>query len=161
MGEIVSAEKLTDLRAAWRSAGKRVVVARGAFDLLHPGHIRLLEQARALGDIFVVGVESDEAVRAAAEPEMRARRPVTPSAERAEILAALAAVDFVVELGGTSPDKWLERFSADVIVRGGGDASSSTKSDGQSRSEAQTVAIPLEPGYSTTLIIDRIRQLRR
>lgn len=162
MGEIISAEKLTELRAEWRSVGKRVVVVRGAFDLLHPGHIRLLEQARALGDILVVAVENDDAVRATSEPDTRALRPATPCAERAEILAALAAVDFVIELGSGSPDEWLERFSPDVIVHGGrGDVPGSAKSDGRSRSGAKTVAIPLEPGYSTTLLIDRIRQLRR
>src|SRR5271156_5985970 len=81
-------------RREWKRNGKRVVCVVGVFDLLHPGHIRLLEQARASGDILVVGVQSD----AFARKEKGPNRPVTPAGERAEILSALAAVDFVVEL---------------------------------------------------------------
>jgi len=166
VGQIVSPEKLMELRAAWRTAGKCVVLACGAFDLLHPGHVRLLEQARGLGDVLVVAVEGDAAVRAAAENGDKtgssALRPVTPCAERAEILAALAAVDFVAELGAISAQDFSRHFGPDVIAYGGTVDSANSLKPGESASSVpRSVAIPLEPDYSTTMLLDRIRQLRR
>jgi rfaE bifunctional protein nucleotidyltransferase chain/domain len=168
LGEIISAEKLNALRADWRKAGKRVVLAAGAFDLLHPGHVRLLEQARGLGDVLVIAVEDDATVRAAAGRKDAAsaatagRRPVNPQAERAETLAALAAVNYVVALSNMSADEYARGFEADIYVQGGAnptsrffDASAAPKkADG-----VRIVRIPLEPGFSTTALIERIQQL--
>ena len=89
---VVSQSDLILQRREWKRNGKRVVCTLGVFDLLHPGHVRLLEQARALCDILVIGVQSDSRARKEKGPN----RPVAPSAERAEILASLAAVDFAV-----------------------------------------------------------------
>jgi rfaE bifunctional protein nucleotidyltransferase chain/domain len=145
-----------------------VVCASGCFDLLHPGHIRLLEQAKSLGDILVVAMESDAAVRARSAAGNGAAgkkpaRPITPAPERAEILASLAAVDFVVELKDASVGEFLARLLPDVIVLGG-----SAASDPAARREAgelealgcKVARIPLEPGYSTTRLIERILELR-
>ncbi|MGH9573573.1 MAG: adenylyltransferase/cytidyltransferase family protein [Candidatus Acidiferrales bacterium] len=172
VGQIVSTEYLIELRKEWRREAKRVVLAAGAFDLLHPGHIRLLEQARSLGDVLVVAVEDDAAVRAAAEKERAkdssrtvALRPVFPQEERAEILAALAAVDFVMELRGITLDAWVERLQPDVYVRGGG-AFGAKRTQTASHDETDAlstrlVSIPLEPGYSTVQLIERIQQSRQ
>jgi rfaE bifunctional protein nucleotidyltransferase chain/domain len=171
MGRIVSPENLMDRRAEWRRESKRVVLAAGAFDLLHPGHIRLLEQARSFGDRLVVAVEGDAAVRASADRERAknpryapALRPIVPLAERAEILAALAAVDFVTELKNISAAEWIERFQPDVYVQGGakgsGDFAAASASEKQTASY-RIVNIPLEPGYSTALLLERIQQLPR
>lgn len=149
----------------------RAVLAIGAFDLLHPGHVRLLEQARSLGDVLVIAVENDGDVRAAAEKErgktsarIAAERPVVPLSERAEILAALAAVDFVTELRDVSADAWIERFGPDIYVQGGrrplllGATPNAEKAAG---ANWDIVNIPLEPGYSTAALIERIQQIRQ
>ena len=167
MAQIVSPEGLLDLRTEWRRKAMRAVLAMGAFDLLHPGHVRLLEQARSLGDILVVAVENDGDVRAAAEKDrgkIPARRPVVPLSERAEILVALAAVDFVTELRNVSPGAWIERFRPDIYVQGGrsplllGATPSVEKAAGAGW---DIVNIPLEPGYSTAALIERIQQIRQ
>lgn len=139
----------------------------GCFDLLHPGHIRLLEHARSLGDILVVAIESDEAIRARTAsirtPEKNGpARPITPASERAEILAALAAVDYVVEFEGPSPREFFARLQPDVVVIGG-----SARLDSSAQREAaelealgcKVVQVPLEPGHSTTRLIERILEL--
>ena len=172
VGQIVSTEDLIELRKEWRREAKRVVLAAGAFDLLHPGHIRLLEQARSLGDLLVVAVEDDTAVRAAAEQERAkdsgrtaALRPVFPLEERAEILAALAAVDFVTELRNVPVNALVERLQADVYVRGGAALGAKrtqpASHDQRDASGPALVSIPLEPGYSTAQMIERIQQSRQ
>jgi D-beta-D-heptose 7-phosphate kinase/D-beta-D-heptose 1-phosphate adenosyltransferase len=144
-------------RSEWKRNGKRVVFVSGRFDLLHPGHIRLLEQACNLGEILVVGVQSDAAIRAssgrAPAPNNGLERPITPASERMEILAALAAVDFAVEFDAPTPTGLVARLDPDIIAVGAGDAT--PESAGQ-----KIVAIPLEPGYSTSRLIERITQLR-
>jgi rfaE bifunctional protein nucleotidyltransferase chain/domain len=157
VGQIVSSERLIELRREWQREGKRVVAAAGAFDLLHPGHVRLLEQARDLGDMVVVAVENDDCVRAAAKAD---GEPVTPQAERAEILAALAAVDFVTELHDLSVTNWIDRFQPHIYVHGGTAAaprSASALYESKDAARVQIVSIPLEPGYSGTLLIERIQ----
>lgn len=172
VGRIVSLESLIELRKEWRQGGKRIVLAAGAFDLLHPGHIRLLEQARSLGDLLVVAVEDDSAVRAGTEGEHAtslsrrpALRPVVPLEERAEILAALSAVDFVAELRSISLGAWIERFQPDIYAQGGNAAGAKrTQTALYNQTDAESpslVSIPLEPGYSTALLIERIQQSRQ
>jgi rfaE bifunctional protein nucleotidyltransferase chain/domain len=148
---MVSQEELILQRQEWKRNGKRTVFACGVFDLLHPGHIRLLEQARTLGDILVVGVESSKG----------GRELVTPGHERAEILAGLAAVDFVVEFDGTSPRQLLEALAPEVVVKGGSEGSDASAFREDAEAEAmgiKVVRIPLEPGYSTERLLDRIKQ---
>ena len=135
--------------------GKRVVFTNGCFDLLHPGHIRSLEQARELGDILVVGLNSDASVR-----RLKGEgRPVLPQQERAEILAALEAVDAVVIFDQLTPREVIAGLLPDVLVKGGdwpGD-----QIVGRPEVEAaggRVVSIPMVQGYSTTEVLRKIRE---
>jgi rfaE bifunctional protein nucleotidyltransferase chain/domain len=118
--------------------GRRVVFTNGCFDLLHPGHIGSLEQARALGDALIVGLNSDASVRQLKGPG----RPVLPERERAEILAALESVDAVVIFDESTPREVIARLLPDEEVEAAG---------------GRVVSIPLVPGYSTTEILRKIR----
>ena len=135
--------------------GRRVVFTNGCFDLLHPGHIGSLEQARALGDALIVGLNSDASVR-----QLKgAGRPVLPERERAEILAALECVDAVVIFDELTPREIIARLLPDVLVKGAdwpGD-----QIVGREEVEAaggRVVSIPVVPGYSTTEILRKIRE---
>lgn len=114
MAALVSLEEAERLASAWRRAGKRIVLANGCFDLLHVGHVRYLQSARALGDALVVGLNSDAAVRRL----KGAGRPVMPVAERAEILGALSAVDAVVVFDTDTADVLITRLRPDVHAKG-------------------------------------------
>jgi rfaE bifunctional protein nucleotidyltransferase chain/domain len=134
--------------------GKRVVFTNGCFDLLHPGHIQSLEQARALGDALVVGINSDASVR-----ELKgAGRPVLPELERAEILAALECVDGVVVFSELTPREIITALLPDILVKGGdwpGD-----QIVGREEVEAaggRVVSVPVVAGYSTTNILEKMR----
>jgi len=164
LGKVVSQDELILHRSEWKRNGKRVVFASGSFDLLHPGHVRLLEQARGLGGVLVVAVRSDAAIRAksgnAGAPNRILARPVTPSEERMEILAALAAVDYVVEFDASTPRDLLARLGPDVVVEGGGDADPAFTDQSAARTTGPAIVrIPLEPGFSTSRLIHRIRHL--
>jgi rfaE bifunctional protein nucleotidyltransferase chain/domain len=147
-------------RREWKRNGKRVVCVVGVFDLLHPGHIRLLEQARAQGDILVVAVQSD----AQARGKKGAGRPIMPAAERAEIVAAFEAVDVAVELGEEAQAaKFMEEFAPDILVEGSSAAPGKGAAKARNLASAPQVAvvqIPPEPGHSTSRLIERIKQLR-
>lgn len=161
LGKVVSPDELMRLRRDWKREGRKVVCASGGFDLLHPGHIRLLEQARSLGDILVVAVESDASIRSRAASAAGVARPITPAAERAEILAALAAVDYVTEFEDVSPRGLLAHLQPDILVAGAsaGDAAARQEDEALGAAGCQVVRLALEPGYSTALLIERIQQL--
>jgi rfaE bifunctional protein nucleotidyltransferase chain/domain len=135
--------------------GRRVVFTNGCFDLLHPGHIGSLEQARALGDALIVGLNSDASVH-----QLKgAGRPVLPERERAEMLVALECVDAVVIFDDLTPREVIARLLPDVLVKGGdwpGD-----QIVGRQEVEAaggSVVSIPVVLGYSTTAILRQIRE---
>ena len=140
----------------------------GCFDLLHPGHIRLLEQARSLGDVLVVLLESDHAARARfSQPSVPAgsalARPVVLAAERAEIVASLAAVDYVTIIEDGSPAEFLVLLSSDIFVATtplAGDAAARRELNDLERLGCKIVRVAPEPGYSTSLLIERIREAR-
>ncbi len=157
MGQVVSQSVLNLRRGEWKRTGEGVVCVCGAFDLLHPGHIRLLDQARSVGDVLVVALESDTRLR----KEHGAARPVIPTAERAEILAALASVDCVVEID-EPPAEFLARLRPDVFVRGvRGDPESASPEDAALESAGcKVVRVPVEPGYSTASLLERITEFR-
>ena len=142
--------------------------ASGCFDLLHPGHIRLLEYARSLGNVLVVAIEGDAAARARfgngnVSIRLSTNRPIHPAAIRTEILAALAAVDFVTAVESGSPQDFLARFLPDVVVLGGsaGTDLAERRDTGELECLGCRVArVPLEPGYSTSRLIERIEGLR-
>ncbi|MGH9682402.1 MAG: adenylyltransferase/cytidyltransferase family protein [Candidatus Acidiferrales bacterium] len=155
---MVSQSDLILQRCDWKRNGLRVVFASGSFDLLHPGHIRLLEQARSLGDALVVAVKSDAIVRA----EHGKMRPIARAGERAEILSALAAVDYVVVLDGATASEVIAGLAPEIIVKAGGPGSIERAFDDDealTSAGTQVVRIPIEPGYSTDGLIQRIRQL--
>jgi len=160
---VVSQAELILQRSEWKRNGKRVVCAVGAFDLLHPGHVRLLEHARDLGDVLVVGVQSD--APAASDSSANAanhRKLVNPAAERAEVLSALVAVNFVTQYDEPTPREFVARLSPDVLVRGGeitSDQRDSLDDESARACGAKIVRIPLEPGYSTARLLDRIKHL--
>jgi D-beta-D-heptose 7-phosphate kinase/D-beta-D-heptose 1-phosphate adenosyltransferase len=140
--------------ASWRGTDKTIVFTNGVFDLLHPGHVRYLQQARALGDALIVGLNSDRSVRA----NKTAGRPITPEAERAEILEALACVDAVVVFDQDTPHDLIAALQPDVLVKGADWAEDAIV--GRDIVEARggrVVRVPVEQGYSTTAIIARIR----
>jgi rfaE bifunctional protein nucleotidyltransferase chain/domain len=161
LGKVISQDELMRLRRDWKREGRKIVCASGGFDLLHPGHIRLLEQARSLGDILVVAVESDRSVGGRTPSAVGVARPITPAAERAEILAALAAVDYAAEFDDVSPRGLLAHLQPDVFVAGGsaGDPAARQEDEALGAAGCRVVRLALEPGYSTALLIERIQQL--
>jgi D-beta-D-heptose 7-phosphate kinase/D-beta-D-heptose 1-phosphate adenosyltransferase len=141
-----------------RRDGKRVVFTNGVFDLLHPGHVRYLLAARAEGDALIVGVNSDRSVGANKGPD----RPLTPEHERAEILAALECVDAVVIFDEDTPDEIIKAVQPDVLVKGADWAADAIV--GRDTVEARggrVVRMPIEQGWSTTEIVERIRAAER
>jgi len=153
-GEVFTLDQAAAFVAQLRAARKTVVFTNGVFDLLHPGHVRYLAEARLLGDALIVGVNSDRSVRAIKGPG----RPITPEAERAEILAALASVDGVVVFDEDTPHAVIGRLQPDVLVKGADwGADRIVGRDIVEGRGGRVVRIPLAPGYSTTAILARIR----
>jgi rfaE bifunctional protein nucleotidyltransferase chain/domain len=143
--------------SAQRARGKRIVFTNGVFDLLHPGHVRYLQQARALGDVLIVGLNSDESVRR----NKGSDRPITPENERAEVLAALDCVDAVVVFPEETPAEIVRHVLPDVLVKGADwPADQIVGRDTVEERGGRVVLVPVEPGYSTTEIVERIRKAR-
>ncbi len=154
----VSAEKilergaLLERRRQWKQAGKRVVFTNGCFDLLHAAHVRLLEQARALGEALVVGINSDRSVR-----ELKGEnRPLVPEAERAKVLAALAVVDAVTIFDEATPRELIAALLPDVLVKGGDWGANIVGKEEVTAAGGRVVSLPYERGYSTSELIERI-----
>jgi D-beta-D-heptose 7-phosphate kinase/D-beta-D-heptose 1-phosphate adenosyltransferase len=147
-----------DTAAEWieehQRAGRVVVFTNGVFDLLHPGHVRYLQQARALGDVLAVGLNSDASVRRNKGPQ----RPIIPEAERAEILAALDCVDLVTCFDEDTPAAIIEACHPDILVKGADwPADQIVGRDTVEARGGRVVRVPVEPGHSTSAIVDRIR----
>jgi len=137
-----------------RAAGKIVVFTNGVYDLLHPGHVRYLQAARALGDALVVGVNSDRSVRANKGPS----RPINPEAERVEVIAAMDCVDAAVIFDEDTPHEIISRLQPDVLVKGADWAEDAIV--GRDVVEARggrVVRMPIEQGFSTTDLIAKIQ----
>ena len=142
-------------RREWRVQGRRVVFTNGCFDLLHPGHVALLEAARALGDVLVVAINSDASVRGLKGEG----RPLVPETERAEALGALEAVDAVVVYGEPTPREVVAALLPDVLVKGADWAEDAIV--GREEVEAaggRVERVALVPGRSTTALVERIRR---
>ena len=138
-----------------RAGGKIVVFTNGVFDILHPGHIRYLRDARALGDLLIVGINSDRSARALGKaPD----RPINTEAERAEVLSALTAVDAVVVFDEETPHEIITLIQPDILVKGAdwGENAIVGRDVVEARG-GKVVRVPLAEGYSTTEIINRIR----
>ena len=140
-----------------RATGRTIVFTNGVFDLLHVGHLRYLQQARSLGGALLVGVNSDRSVRAIKGPD----RPITSEAERAEVLEGLACVDGVVIFDEDTPHDLIAALQPDVLVKGADWAEDAIV--GRDVVEARggrVVRIAIEPGHSTTSIVEKVRRLR-
>jgi rfaE bifunctional protein nucleotidyltransferase chain/domain len=154
MGKIVSQEELIQVAAREKRGGRRVVFTNGCFDLIHPGHVRCLADARALGDVLVVAVNSDRSVRG----NKGSDRPLVAEQDRAEVLAALASVDYVTIFDEPTPRELISRVLPSILVKGADWALDQVA--GREEVEAaggRVVSIVLAPGYSTTNIVQRIR----
>lgn len=141
-------------RAEWKAAALRVVFTNGCFDLLHPGHVALLERARAEGDRLVVGLNSDASVRAIKGP----RRPVLPEDERAETLLALEAVDRVVIYDEPTPLELIQALRPDVLVKGADWAQDAIVGrEVVEEGGGRVVRVELLPGRSSSALLERIK----
>ena len=139
-----------------RAAGKRIVFTNGVFDILHPGHVRYLQAARAHGDVLIVGLNSDASVRRNKGPN----RPINPQDERAEVVAALACVDAVSVFDEDTPAEIIRRVQPDVLVKGADwPADQIVGRDTVEARGGRVVLEPVEQGYSTTSLVDRARRV--
>ena len=152
--KILSPDELLGVRQAVRAAGKSLVFTNGVFDLLHVGHVRYLTEARALGDVLLVAINSDRTVR-----KLKGEgRPLTNENERAEILAALRQVDYVTVFDDISPRSLISRLLPDVLVKGG----DYNLDEIHGREEVEgaggrVVSLPFIEGASTSAIIERMK----
>ena len=158
--KIVNLEELSDRSENLRAAGKKLVATNGCFDLLHVGHVRYLRAARALGDLLVVGLNSDRSVR-----ELKgAGRPIMTEIDRAEILAALECVDLVTIFPEIRATRFLAAARPAIYVKGG-DYSSETLNEEERAAlkeiRAEIRLIPFEAGYSTSQLLEQIRKIEK
>ena len=145
---------LEQLRAKYRREGKKVVFTNGCFDILHAGHVRYLTAAKALGDILIVGLNSDDSVQ-----RLKGEgRPINPAEDRSEVLAGLKAVDHVIIFGEATAEALVRRLTPDVYVKGG-DYSFETLPEAKIVASygGQTVLIPMVEGRSTTQVLRRLQ----
>ncbi|MGH8527810.1 MAG: D-glycero-beta-D-manno-heptose 1-phosphate adenylyltransferase, partial [Gammaproteobacteria bacterium] len=150
--------ELVSLLGDLRRQGKRIVFTNGCFDLMHIGHTRYLQAARALGDFLVVGVNTDASVR---ELNKGTDRPIVPDRQRAEVLAALACVDFVILFDESDPGNLIAALQPDVLVKGGDWAADEVVGRETVAARGGRVEIiPLVPDVSTTTLVQRIRTLK-
>lgn len=153
MTEPVLPRAARDTIERWRLSGERIVFTNGVFDLLHVGHAEYLEDARALGDRLVVGVNSDASVRRLKGPA----RPLVPEVERAELLEALACVDLAVIFEDDTPERLIREVAPDVLAKGGDWAVEHIvgREFVESRG-GRVVSVPLRAGLSTSALVRRI-----
>lgn len=155
-GRIVTAEELARLRDEADRAGRRLVFTNGCFDLLHAGHVRYLQQARELGDALAVGLNSDRSVR-----ELKGEgRPINRQDDRAEVLAALGCVDYVVIFDGKRAIDVLRTVRPHVYAKGGDytpDSLDPEERAALAEAGSGIKILPLVPGRSTTSVVERLR----
>ena len=132
-----------------------IVFTNGCFDVLHPGHVQLLQKARALGSKLIVGINSDVSVKSIKGPE----RPITPEVDRIELIAALEMVDYVVAYDEPDPYRVIAAIQPNVLVKGGDwSADKIVGADVVEQNGGRVAVIPYLPGFSTTQIIERIKK---
>ena len=150
--KLKTAKRLATLRQLWGWEGKKVVFTNGVFDILHAGHVRLLERARSLGDVLIVGVNSDASARRLGKGP---GRPVNRLRDRAALLAALSCVDAVVPFREDTPERLLSQLKPDVLVKG---ADYGKRQIAGARHAGRVVRVTLKAGYSTTGLIRRLQR---
>ncbi len=152
MARLYSRDELIDQRGRWRSEGKRIVFTNGCYDILHPGHIRLLERARSLGDVLILALNTDSSVQRLKGPD----RPFFDQQTRAELALHLEAVDAVTFFDEDTPRDLIAAILPDVLVKGADWAHFIAGREEVEAAGGQVLALPLEPGYSTTDIAEQI-----
>jgi rfaE bifunctional protein nucleotidyltransferase chain/domain len=152
LGTIFTREQLIDRRLEWKRAGKTVVFTNGCYDILHPGHMRLLESARSLGDILILALNTDASVQRLKGPT----RPLVSQDERAELAAALQAVDAVTFFDEDTPRKLIAAVLPDILIKGADWAHFIAGREEVEAAGGKVLALPLEPGYSTTGILEDV-----
>ena len=148
MGVFYTRPELVAVRAEWRKAGKTVVFTNGCYDILHPGHIRLLERARSLGDILILALNTDDSVARLKGPS----RPLLAETERARMALALEAVDAVTFFGEDTPRELIAEVLPDVLIKGADWAHFIAGREEVEAAGGKVMALALEPGFSTTNI---------
>ncbi|MBK5292180.1 MAG: adenylyltransferase/cytidyltransferase family protein [Acidobacteriia bacterium] len=152
MDKIYSRGELARLRAVWKSEGKRVVFTNGCYDLLHPGHIRLLERARSLGDVLILALNTDGSVQRLKGPT----RPLIPEQDRGRLASALEAVDAVTYFDEDTPRELIAEILPDVLVKGADWSHFIAGREEVEASGGQVMALPLEAGFSSTNIVEEL-----
>jgi D-glycero-beta-D-manno-heptose 1-phosphate adenylyltransferase len=153
MGQVLSSAELTAMLERRRTSGARIVLTNGVFDLLHVGHLRSLEAARALGDVLIVGINGDASVR-----RLKPGRPLVPEAERAELVAALAPVDYVVVFNEPTAERLVELVRPEVYAKGGDYSAASLPELGAVRAVgAELALLPLVANHSTSHLLAQLR----
>lgn len=154
-GKLKAVEELVTIIQDLRRQGKVVVLTNGCFDLLHHGHVRYLDQAKTLGDVLIVAVNSDTSVRTLKGPG----RPVVPQGERVEVLAALASVDYVTIFDALTPEGVIQALTPDVLVKGGDWGADQIV--GRQIVEGlggKVLSLPYVEGASTSRLLRKIRE---
>ncbi len=157
MNKLTRLDKLTEIAKRFKKEGKKIIFTNGCFDLLHLGHVRYLKEAKRLGDILIVGLNSDNSVRSLKGKD----RPLVREKDRAEILSALEAVDYIVIFNESTPKNLIDNIIPDVLVKGGDWEKEEVV--GRDTVEAQggeVIIIPEVKGYSTTTLIEGIKGIK-
>ncbi|MFC1682788.1 D-glycero-beta-D-manno-heptose 1-phosphate adenylyltransferase [Candidatus Zixiibacteriota bacterium] len=155
MGRVVSTEELVRIRRQAREQGRKVVFTNGCFDLIHRGHVEYLSKAREMGDLLVVGLNTDRSVRQLKGPQ----RPLYPLEDRARVLAALEMVDYVCPFDEDTPARLIEAVVPDVLVKGGDyGLDQIVGRDTVEKAGGEVVSMPLTEGFSTRGLIEKIRE---
>lgn len=151
MGKVLNREELKKVIEKERTEGKRIVFTNGCFDIIHIGHVRYLNEAKRLGDILIVGINSDSSVR-----RLKKDRPIITAEQRAEVVSNLAMVDYVTIFEEDTPYELIRYLMPDILVKGG-----DWKKEDIVGSDLvkETYSLPFVEGISTTVIIERILSL--
>jgi len=152
LGSIYTRTQLIAARQEWKRDGRKVVFTNGCYDILHPGHMRLLENARSLGDVLILALNTDASVQRLKGPT----RPLIPENERAELAAALAAVDAVTFFDEDTPRELIAAVLPDILIKGADWAHFIAGREEVEAAGGRVLALPLEPGYSTTGILEEV-----
>jgi rfaE bifunctional protein nucleotidyltransferase chain/domain len=156
MGSFFTREELVAQRREWKREGKTVVFTNGCYDLLHPGHIRLLESARSLGDVLILALNTDASVQRLKGPS----RPLIRERDRIAVASALEAVDAVTIFDEDTPRELIAEVLPDVLIKGADWAHFIAGREEVEAAGGKVLALPLEPGYSTTNMVDIILKRR-
>ena len=152
MGILYDRPALVEARAEWQRAGKTVVFTNGCYDILHPGHIRLLEKARSLGDLLILALNTDASVARLKGPT----RPLIPQDERARMALLLEAVDAVTLFDEDTPRELIAEVLPDILIKGADWAHFIAGREEVEAAGGKVMALALEPGFSTTNIVDEL-----